>query len=107
MLWCFPSLKMNGGTSPPGILMNSNERHSSFWAASGPNIEQLSTVTSGAILAIVPGQREACLPVMAPCCSLLPLCSSSTCLQLSDVFGHLWLVYWGHLPGMDGEFHVL
>ena len=37
---------------------NSSVRHSSFWAASGPNIEQLGTITSGAVLAIVPGPRS-------------------------------------------------
>lgn len=39
-------------------IRSSNERHSSFWAASGPNIEQLGTVTSGTVLVIVLGPRS-------------------------------------------------
>lgn len=87
---------------------NSSERHSvglllgqilSNWA--------LSCLGRSWPWSQLPGQRGACLPIRAPCCSPLPPPSSSTCLQLSDVFGHLRLISWGYLPGTDGDFHVL
>lgn len=92
---------MNGGA---GI---SCERHSPFWAASEPDVEQLGTITSGTVLAIVLGPRSERSMSVHHGPMLLPLPSSSTCLQLSDVFGHLWLASWGHLSGMDRDFHVL